>query len=158
MTYFLVNIVLAVLWAALQQFRMVDLVGGFILGYGLIWLTRRWLGHEAIRYSRKIPLFIGFLVYYIGELLQASWEVTRALFRDQSTLRPGIIAYPLEAKSDLEIVLLNNLLIFTPGTLGVDLSPDRKLLYIHFLDVPDPEEARQHIRTGLECRLLEVLR
>ena len=158
MTYFLVNMLLALLWAALQQFRPIDLIGGFILGYALIWVTRNWLGREAILYSGRIPKFIAFLLYYIGELFQATWEVTRALFRDQSTLRPGIIAYPLEAKTELEIVLLNNLLVFTPGTLGVDLSPDRTLLYVHFLDAPDAEEARQRIRTGLERRLLEVLR
>lgn len=158
MTYFLVNILLAFFWASVQSFRPVDLVGGFMLGYALIWMTRNWLGDEAVRYSRRLPTFISFLIYYLGELLKATWEVIRAVFRDQSTLNPSIIAYPLEAKTDLEIVLLNNLLIFTPGTLGVDLSPDRKMLYIHFLDAPDSDEARNHIRAGLERRLLEVLR
>ena len=62
------------------------------------------------------------------------------------------------AQTDLEIVLLNNLLVLTPGTLGVDLSPDRKTLYIHFLDIPDADAERQRITQGLERRLLEVLR
>lgn len=158
MTYFLVNILLAFLWASLQQFRPIDLIGGFILGYGLIWMSHNWLGEEAARYAWRMPLLIGFLIYYLGELLLATWEVIRALFRDQSTLHPAIIAYPLEANTDLEIVLLNNLIMLTPGSMGVDLSPDRKVLYVHFLDAPDPEEARNRIRTGLERRLLEVLR
>lgn len=158
MTYLLVNILLAFLWAALQMFRPLDLISGFVLGYFLIWITRNWLGNDAVRYSRRIPVFIRFLVFYVGELLQATWDVIRALFRDPSTLRPGIIAFPLEAKTELEIVLFNNFLVFTPGTLGVDLSPDRKVLYMHCLDVPDAEEARERLRTGLERRLLEVLR
>ncbi len=40
MTFFLINILLAFLWASFQQFRPFDVVIGFALGYGLIWLTR----------------------------------------------------------------------------------------------------------------------
>jgi multicomponent Na+:H+ antiporter subunit E len=158
MTLFLVNLILALLWASLQLFRPVDLVGGFIIGYALIWLTRDWLGDNAIRYARWVPTFVGFLIYYFKELLVSTIEVTKALFSDQSTLKPGIIALPLTAKTDLEIVLLNNLLIFTPGTLGVHLSADRQTLYVHIVNVPDANAARDKIKMGLERRLLEVLR
>ena len=158
MTFFVINILLAFLWASFQQFRPLDVLVGFVLGYGLIWLTRDWLGDSAPRYIRRVPTFIGFLGYYLSELFSSTWGVTRALFRDQSTLHPAIIAFPLQAQSDLEIVLLNNLLVLTPGTLGVDLSPDRKTLYIHFLDLPDADVGRQRITQGLERRLLEVLR
>jgi multicomponent Na+:H+ antiporter subunit E len=158
MTYFLINLILALIWASLQLFRPIDLIGGFVIGYGLIWLTRHWLGDDAARYIRRLPLFVGFVMYYLGELLTSTWQVTRMLFRDQHLLKPGIIAFPLNARTDLEITLLNNLLIFTPGTLGIDLSEDRATLYIHFIDVPDPEVARARIRNGIERRLLEVLR
>lgn len=158
MNLFLMNLLLALLWASLQMFHPVDLVGGFIIGYALIWLTRDWLGEEARRYTRWIPTFVGFLLYYFKELLVSALEVTVALFSDQSTLKPGIIALPLTAKTDLEIVLLNNLLIFTPGTLGVHLSKDRQTLYVHIINVPDADTARDKIKTGLERRLLEVLR
>lgn len=158
MSFFLVNLLLALLWAALQAFRPVDLVGGLLVGYALIWLTRNWLGDDACRYAMRVPRFLGFLIYYLKELFVSTWDVTVALFKNQSTLRPGIIAYPLDVETDFEIVLFNNLLLFTPGTLGIHLSPDHKTLYIHIIDVPDAESARQKIKTGLERRLLEVLR
>lgn len=158
MTFFLINILLALLWAALQQFRPIDLVGGFVIGYALIGMLRNWLGEAAGRYTRWMFVFFRFLLYYFGELLSSTIEVTMALFRDQSALKPGIIAFPLNARTDLEIALLNNLLIFTPGTLGVDLSPDRRILYVHVINVPDVDEMRWKIKTGLERRLLEVLR
>ena len=157
MTFFVMNLLLALLWAALQAFRPLDLAGGFIIGYALIWMTRDWLGEDARRYTRRVPVFLTFLFYYFRELVTSTLEVIQALFRDQSTLKPGIIALPLDAKTDLEIVLLNNLLIFTPGTLGVHLSEDRKILYVHIIDVPDADDARRRIKSGLERRLLEVL-
>lgn len=158
MTYVLINMCLALLWAALHLFRPVDFVGGFLVGYALIWLTRDWLGEDANRYVRRVPTFVRFLVYYFMEIVISTWEVTKVLFSDQSTLKPGIIALPLTAQTDLEIVLLNNLLIFTPGTLGVDLSEDRSTLFVHILNVPDADAAREKIKGGLERRLLEVLR
>ena len=158
MRFFLINIMLGLLWASLQQFRPIDFVSGFVLGFLILSLGRNWLDEGATPYVRRMPVFIGFIIFYIGELITSTWGVVQALFRNQSTLRPGLIAFPLEARTDLEIVLLNNLLSLTPGTLGVGLSADRKLLYVHVIDVPDPEVARAHIRNGLERRLLEVLR
>ena len=158
MTYFLINILLAFLWASFQAFRPLDVLTGFALGYGIIWLTRAWLGEDAARYVWRIPRFLFFLGYYLVELFSSTLVVVRALFQSQSALRPGIVGYPLEARTELEIVLLNNLLVLTPGTLGVALSEDQRTLYIHFLDVPDAELVRQRIRNGLEKRLLEVLR
>lgn len=158
MTLFLINLLLALLWASLNLFRPVDLVGGFIIGYALIWISRRWLGYDAVRYVTRMPKTIMFIIFYIGELISSTLDVVRALLRDQSTLRPGIIAFPLEANTILEILLLNNLLIFTPGTLAVDFSADRTVMYIHIIDVPDPDAMRLKIKDGLERRLLEVLR
>lgn len=158
MTFFLANVLLALLWASLQLFRPFDFITGFILGYLLLWLTRNWLGTGAGQYTRRVPTFVWFLGYYFKELVLSTWEVTVALFSDQSKLKPAIIAFPLDARTDLEIVLLNNLLIFTPGTLGVHLSPDRLTLYVHIIDVDDIEAACVKIKTGLERRLLEVLR
>lgn len=158
MTYFLVNLLLALLWAALHLFRPIDFVNGFVLGYLILVLGQNWFGEGATPYVRRIPLFLRFILFYIRELVTSTLGVVRALFRDQSKLRPGIIAFPLEAQTDMEIVLLNNLLSLTPGTLGVGLSADRKLLYVHVIDVPDPEAMCASIRNGLERRLLEVLR
>lgn len=158
MNLLLINIFLALLWASLQQFRPTDVVGGFLLGYGLLWICQPWLGEDAAPYLHRLPRFVGFVLYYLGELAAATFDVIKTVFRDQSTLKPGIIAFPLEARTDLEIVLLNNLLSLTPGTLGVDLSPDRSTLYIHVIDVPDADATKQRIKNGLERRLLEVLR
>lgn len=158
MTFFVLNLLLAILWASLQLFRPFDLLSGFVIGYLVLYLTRDWLGEGARSYALKIPTFVRFLLYYFKELVISTWEVTVALFSDQSMLRPGIIALSLEARTDFEIVMLNNLLIFTPGTLGVHLSSDRKTLYVHVIDMADAESACAKIKGGLERRLLEVLR
>jgi multicomponent Na+:H+ antiporter subunit E len=59
-------------------------------------------------------------------------------------MRPGVIAMPLEAKTDGEITMVANLISLTPGTLSLDVSDDRKVLYIHamFLDGDEPTAPR----------------
>ena len=69
-----------------------------------------------------------------------------------------VIEVPIEAKTDLEITLLANLITLTPGTLTLDVAPDRKSLYVHAMFVDDPEQIRAEIKNGMERRLLEVMR
>ena len=68
----------------------------------------------------------------------------------------GFIAFPLTVESDFEIALLANLITLTPGTLSVDVSEDRKVLYIHCIDVPDPEGTIADIRNGFERKIMEA--
>jgi multicomponent Na+:H+ antiporter subunit E len=73
-------------------------------------------------------------------------------------MRPAIIAIRLDARTDVEITLLSNLIALTPGSLGLDVSDDHSVLYVHGMFVDDPEAFRRSIKHGLERRLLELLR
>ena len=68
------------------------------------------------------------------------------------------MAIPLTAETDAEIAFLANLISLTPGTLSLDVSTDRRVLYIHAIDVQDVDKLRMDIKNGLEARLLEVMR
>jgi multicomponent Na+:H+ antiporter subunit E len=73
-------------------------------------------------------------------------------------MRPGIVAVPLDAQTDLEITLMANLITLTPGTLSLDVSEDRHTLYVHAMFVDSPESVRDSIKNGFERRLLELIR
>jgi multicomponent Na+:H+ antiporter subunit E len=68
------------------------------------------------------------------------------------------VRVPLDAESDLEITLLANLISLTPGTLSLDVSDDKKVLYVHSMYIEDKEEFIHGIKNGFERRLLELLR
>jgi len=88
----------------------------------------------------------------------SSLRVAQAVLSPRLPIQPGIIAYPLEAKSDLEITLLANLISLTPGTLSLDVSSDRKVLYVHGMFVDDPQKVIESTRRSLEKAVLEVTR
>jgi multicomponent Na+:H+ antiporter subunit E len=55
-------------------------------------------------------------------------------------------------------VLLANMITLTPGTLSVDVSEDRKTLYVHAVDCSDPEGTVRSIADGFERKIMEAFR
>jgi multicomponent Na+:H+ antiporter subunit E len=68
------------------------------------------------------------------------------------------VAIPLTCTRDAEITLLANLISLTPGTLSLDVSADRRLLFVHVMDIEGGADAvRYAITNDLERRVLAVL-
>jgi multicomponent Na+:H+ antiporter subunit E len=154
---FLLNLLLALAWIALTgQFSPVNFIEGFILGYLMLWLVQRAVGPS--NYFSKVVQFLGFVRFFAWELLIANLRVAYSVLLPHPHLRSGIIAVPLDVQTDIEITLLVNLITLTPGTLSLDLSDDRRVLYIHALHVDDVQQFRRQIKLGFERRVLELLR
>ena len=151
------NIVLAALWMGINaSFTLGNFVFGFALGFVILLATRPVLGRT--RYFAmlwKLPRFIAFMTW---EIVLSSWAVTRAVLAPNLKIHPAMLKYPLRVKTDTEITLLANLITLTPGTLSVDVSDDKRFIYVHGLLVDDHEAVRASIRNGLELRIEELLR
>lgn len=110
---------------------------------------------------RKLPFKlvygIWFLLYFLWELLLANLRMARDVIRPIDKLRPAIVAVPLDVTSDWEITLLSNLITLTPGTLGLDVSSDKKVLYVHVMDLEDVEQLRRDIKEGFERRIRRLM-
>ena len=103
-------------------------------------------------------MLIGFIAFFIGELIKANLRVTWEVLTLRHHMRPGVIAVPLDLETDAQILLLTTLITLTPGTLSLDVSGDRKTLYIHAMFIRDREQMQHAIKQGFERRVREVLR
>lgn len=101
---------------------------------------------------------LALLLFFIKELVLSALRVAWLVVQPKLRLRPAIIAYPLTVTTDAQITLLSNMITLTPGTLSVDVSADRRTLYIHAIDVSDREALVGDIAAGFETRVLEVLK
>lgn len=153
-------IFLPLVWMALTG----DLSGGnFILGL-LFSSLALWVTHPVgegvslIHYVRKGRLWLAFVLFFLRELICASLRITWDILTPRHRMRPAILAIPLEVTSDMEITALANLITLTPGTLSLDVSSDRKVLYIHAVYVDDVEACKKYIKQSLERRIMEVFR
>lgn len=127
----------------------------FIVFYFLIWLLSFFYNKS---YFRKLPGIVGLAGYFFKELFVASIEIAWAVITPKPRLETGLIAIPLDVKTDLEITILATLISLTPGTLSLDVSKDRETLFVHavFIKEGDIDALVNQIKFGFEKRLLNI--
>ena len=129
----------------------------FILTYALLWLL-------SFVYDRshffKLPRAISLIVYFFKELIVASLVVAWDVITPRYHVESGVIALPIDAKTNFEITLLASLISLTPGTLSLDVSEDKRILYVHavYITDGDVEKLKRQMKEGFERRLLEITR
>lgn len=137
----LINLTLAVAWAFFfEPFSWLNLLLGFGVGAFLTWLAVR---QDGRRFYLSAPWGA---LKLVGRLL---WEqVKSALWVSRFILnphgrRPGIVAVPVATLADWQRVAVANLITLTPGTVSVCFSPDREQLYVHAVDLKEPDDVAQ---------------
>jgi multicomponent Na+:H+ antiporter subunit E len=151
------NLGLALVWCLLQNdLTLAQFVLGYLIGAAIMLFFVR-LFHEE-PYFRKVYLSFRLFVFFVKELLVANFAVVRRVLAPRPQVRSGIIALPLDLKGELPITLLANMITLTPGTLSVEVSPDLSLLFVHILDIGDPQEEKRRIKDGFERYLREIVR
>ncbi|MBZ0184587.1 MAG: Na+/H+ antiporter subunit E [Melioribacteraceae bacterium] len=157
MNYFLYNILLALTWMFLTgDLDFNNFLEGFLIGFAIVLILKASSGET--KYFSRIPKLISFIIYFTYELILANLKIAMDILTPTHLMKPAIVAIPLDAKTDLEITLFANIITLTPGTLSLDLSKDRKTLYIHAMYVVSAEETIKEIKEGFEKKLLEVMR
>jgi multicomponent Na+:H+ antiporter subunit E len=157
MNYFLLNVGLALVWVILTgAFSPINLAVGFVLGYLTLRMAQRVLGASA--YFSKVRQVSSFALFFLRELITANIRVAIDVLTPGARMQPRVLAVPLDALTDTEITFFANALSLTPGTLSLDVSTDRRVLYIHAMYAADAEAARRAIKAGLEQRVLALTR
>lgn len=149
--------ILALVWAAITgSFSGLNLLfGGLIGGVAVLLLRQSLTGPGHLRRARRALSLSGLFLY---ELMASAIRVALVVLRPDMdrVIRPAIVAVPLSVTSDIQITMLANMITLTPGTLSVDLSPDRSVLYVHALNMGDREAMIAEIKNGFEKKVLEV--
>ena len=108
---------------------------------------------KPIGFFVRIFRLVLFIFYYLKELVLSSLFVAYDILTPKDLMRPGIVAVPVDLKSETAIIALVNLISMTPGSLTVDMSPDKKKIYVHAMYLYDKEKFIHKIKTELENRI-----
>ena len=151
------NVLLAAAWVLMTgSFEFLNYVFGFAIAYGVILLMSRSIP-AVTDYPRRLPRAIFFILYFIEELVKANLKVAIDIITPTFLGKPGVIGLELDAKTNFEITLVANVISLTPGTLSLDVSADKKILFVHAMYLIDEDEVRAELK-NLEQRLLKVMR
>lgn len=157
MQLYLSNILLALAWVLITgSVSIANFLFGLVLSAASLYLIREQVGSLGYYGRARRVASLGLL--FLVELALSAWRVAVTVMKPDMNLKPGFFAYPLKVDRDFEITLLANLITLTPGTLSVDVSEDRRHLYVHALDCSDPDQTRIDIANGFERKILEAFR
>ena len=142
------NLLLALAWAALQgDFSLQTLLTGQVLGYFILLALVRGGVLRTSPYVGRVHRVVGLVAYFLWELVKANLRLALDVATPHYHMTPGIIALPLDATEDSQILLLSMLINTTPGSVALDVSPDRKILYVHVMYM---DHARRSARRNQE--------
>lgn len=157
MTLYLSVILLALAWAAITgSFTLPNILFGIFIGGVTLFLVRAHIG--SLRSFMRAGKALSLVILFFKELILSAWKVAILVVSPKMDLKPGIFAYPLTVDRDFEITLLANLITLTPGTLSVDVSEDKRTLFVHAIDCSDPDATRRDIAEGFERKIMEAFR
>jgi multicomponent Na+:H+ antiporter subunit E len=97
---------------------------------------------------RRAFAFIGFLIFYVNDIVRSNLRVAYDVLTPTHLMKPGVIALDVSEMTDRQILLMANFITMTPGTLGLAVSENRSTLYIHAMYIDVSAEA-------LEADLME---
>ena len=147
--------IFGVVWVAVSgAFTLPNLLLGSIFGAASLFFIRENMGKSDLKF-RLWPL-LSLIALFLYELMMSAIKVAILVLRRDMKLKPGIFAYETKLTKDSHITLLANLITLTPGTLSVDVSHSRTLLYIHAVDCSDVDATCADIRNGFEKKIREA--
>ncbi|WP_366247207.1 Na+/H+ antiporter subunit E [Terribacillus aidingensis] len=152
-----INLLIAFMWMFLgESYSIAGFVTGYIVGIALLFLLRRFLKGPFYLWRGYKILVLALI--FIKELILSNFEITKLVYARRLDINPGIFTLETELKTDWEITLLATLITLTPGTVTMAVSPDKKELYIHAMDIVDMKDAVHAIKNSFEKHIMEVTR
>jgi multisubunit Na+/H+ antiporter MnhE subunit len=126
----------------------------WVFGAGVV-LSAWWLFDRLSEFGNHVPASQGrhfirgvggyLLLYLVPDIMRSTFRVFREVLRPRIDVSPAIVAVSLPEATPAALLLLAYGTSLTPGQLVVAIDEERRILYVHALDVPDAEALRQNI-------------
>jgi multisubunit Na+/H+ antiporter MnhE subunit len=108
-----------------------------------------------MRYIKKAYWVLIFIGFYIFSVIKANLYLAWDVLTPEMHMNPGIINIKLELESKSALLLFSNLVSMTPGTLVIDLDPDKNEAAVHVLYLRDEKKIRSDIYE-IQCRIKRI--
>jgi multicomponent K+:H+ antiporter subunit E len=154
------SVLLTVTWLTLNGTASTGhVLLGLALGWALPFGLQRYWPAPPRRVQRPLRSFgraLAFAALVSWDVIVANLQVARAVLSPIARLKPGFATVPVELDDPRAIAILAHTITLTPGTVSVDVAPDRRSLIVHALHMPDPDATVREIRQRYERRIAEI--
>ena len=111
---------------------------------------------KVFRFLVRVLRAVLFIFYYLKELILSSLYVAWDIITPKDLMKPGIVEVPVDLKNDTAIIAFANLISMTPGSLTMDMSADKKKIYVHAMYLHDKDEFIRKMKGELERKIAEI--
>lgn len=154
---FRLNLMLTIAWMALiGEFTLDSFIEGFIVTFVVVGFTNFYVRDEQRGYFARVKVIFRVLLNFLWEVVKGSLRVAAIVVSPHLNIRPAVVAVPLDIKRDDQITIFANMITLTPGTLSLDVSSDKKTLYVHTIDMDDVDTFKEELKDGFERQVQEV--
>lgn len=152
-----VSLGLCALWLLLNQsLSPGNLLLGILLGLAVPLLTRRMLplGYPRMHAPRAM---LRLLVMATVEIVRSCFNVSRIILSgSKRNVNAQFILVPLTIRDPYGLAMLSCLITMTPGTVWVEILPERYALSMHVLDLHDTQWWIDTIKNRYERPLITI--
>jgi multicomponent K+:H+ antiporter subunit E len=153
----LLSCLLLLSWLILNQtIALAQIALGLIIAIAIPLLTHRLqaLGYPKLRKPLLLLRLLGMaLVEIVRSCLVVGWLILSSRRRG---LNAQFIRIPLDLRNQYGLALLSCLINSTPGTVWVEILPERYELALHVFDLHDEQWWINTIKTQYEKPLIEI--
>jgi multicomponent K+:H+ antiporter subunit E len=146
---------LLVSWLLLSgDFSPGNILLGIVLAVGIERYARTF--NDEPERNVRINGILHLVAVVIKDVIMANIQVAQRVLGPLSALRPGFVVVPLDLTDRTAIATLGAIITTTPGTVTAALTPDRRFLLVHALDVDDADLLVRTIKQRYERPLKEI--
>ena len=136
-------VAVGLLWSFLNgELSWTNILVGMILGLFMLSVMERNVKRSL---PHRIWAFLRFVVVFLREVIVSGFVNARLSLSPRPRFHPMIVSVPLTVKSNAAISLLGLAISLIPGTVPMAISADRKFMYCHAVNQPDPQTHKSSI-------------
>lgn len=148
------SLLLWFVWQILHDFSRGHMVLGALFAIVIPWIVAPLSEKEAV--AKKPIKALMFTFRLLIDIAVSNYDVAKRVLQSNRSLKPAFIAVPLDIKEPVPLTIFTSSVSLTPGTVSVELSDDRKWLYVHVLHLEDEQALIKLIKDRYEAPLKEI--
>jgi multicomponent Na+:H+ antiporter subunit E len=148
-------------------FALVGRLGPVDAVFGALVVGTSWLLYQRVsELPNHIPVgrlrvwlfgLVRYLVIYVGlDMVRSTARVFTKVLQPPGHLAPAIVEVHLPDATRAGLIVLAYGIALTPGEMIVDIDEERRMVYVHSIDAPDPEALRARILGQYERYIKEA--
>jgi multicomponent Na+:H+ antiporter subunit E len=148
MSYFAVNLLLAIIWTLLLGVSLGGLLLGFVIGFVVLMLSQPLVGSG--RYVRAVMAVLVLIGAFLWEFALSNLRLATDVLRRRPRFTPAILKVAIPDLAPGQKALLAALVSLTPGSISLDIPDDGSVLFVHTVYGRDAQAARDGVRAFAE--------